>query len=100
MKVKSYMRYAPHQELTLVGGWYANKRMAIRALNSEGEPVATLTVNIPERPLDSSTVFIKDWNANEGALETLLKAGLIEPTNSFQSGFVTVHRCKWLGGEL
>lgn len=100
MKVKSYMRWAPHQELTLVGGSYTNGRLAIRAVNQDGEPIATLTVNIPEIELSEGQVIIKDWSENEGALVTLEAAGLVQKVAGVQAGFCTAHVCKWLGGEL
>jgi hypothetical protein len=100
MKVKSYMKYAPHQELTLIGRRYANKRLAIRAVNRDGEPLATLTVNLPEIELAPGEIIIKDWSENEGALETLDRAGLIVKVQEVPTGFCTAHVCKWLGGEL
>lgn len=100
MKVDSRLRWAPHKELTLVGGQYVNKRLAIRAINNDGEAVATLTVNIPEVPLALGEIIIKDWGENEGALVTLQAAGLISVARTVQAGFCTAHVCKWLGGEL
>lgn len=98
--MKSLMKYCPHEELTLVGGRYKNGRQAIRAVNSEGEHLATLTVNIPELPLKEGEMFIKDWGENEGALLTLVNAGLAELIEIVPTGFCFADKIKWLGGEL
>ena len=100
MKVKSYLRFAPHEELTLVSGRYQNGRLAIKATNSDGEPIATLTVNMPEIELTEGQVIIKDWSENEGAMVTLRRAGLIDAGVPIPAGFCTAYVCKWLGGEL
>lgn len=100
MKVKSLMRFAPHQELTLVSGRYQNGRLAIKAVNGDGEPVATLTVNIPEVELAEGQIIVKDWSENEGAFSTLIHAGLIEHVKDVEAGFCEANVCNWLGGDL
>jgi hypothetical protein len=100
MKIKSLMRFAPRQELTLVSGRYQNGRLAIRAVNRDGEPIATLTVNLPEVQLSEDEVLIKDWSENEGALATLLAAELISPVYEVPAGFCDAHVCRWIGGPL
>ena len=60
----------------------------------KGEPIAMATVNIPECPLGVDEVIIKDYSENEGMLECLLKAGIIELTGvRVQTGFVECPVC-------
>lgn len=97
MKVKSYLKYAPDTELTLRLRSYYNKRLAILATSPEGEPVATLTVNMPEIALSEDEIIIKDWSENEGALETLQQARLVEVVAELPAGYCTAYVCRWLG---
>ena len=60
---------------------------------SSGEPIAHATVNLPEKAALSreryTLVWIKHWSENEGILEVLLDAGIIEQTGLFtDSGYV------------
>jgi hypothetical protein len=60
----------------------------------EGEPISTCTVNIPEASLAVDEVIIKDYSENEGMLQTLLDAGVVELAGrSVRSGFVTCPVC-------
>lgn len=69
MNIPSYLRYASSVTLTLTMGLYSNGRLAIRAIDCDtGEPIATLTVNLPDVPLAPDEVLIKDYGENEGAL--------------------------------
>ena len=45
----------------------------------EGEPIATASVKL-EDGTEEGYCFIKDWAENEGMLEALLEAGLVEIT--------------------
>ena len=85
-----------------LGRRYANGRKAIQLLgadpssNFHGEVVAVATVNIEGAPLDQrGEVLIKDWNENEGMLESLVAAGLIFwPHSVARTGRVLADRCK------
>jgi hypothetical protein len=59
-------------------GRYSNGRTAIQ-VTFEGQPMLIATVNIPGWPLDTkSEVFIKDWSENNGILEVLEEAGIVQ----------------------
>lgn len=46
----------------------------------EGEDIATCTVNLVDRPIPKpGYVYIKAYSENEGMLEALVKANIIEP---------------------
>jgi len=60
----------------------------------EGEPVATCTVNLPQYPLAKDEVLIKDYSENEGMLQTLLDAGVVELAGrTVKTGFVVLPVC-------
>jgi len=60
----------------------------------KGEPIATATVNLSDTPLASDEVIVKDYSENEGMLDTLLKAGVVELTGrTVSTGFVTCPVC-------
>ena len=82
----------------LVFRYYGNNRTAIQLLDaSDGGPVATATVNIPECPLEEDQVIIKTYSENEGMLRALMDAGVVSsPVSYVQSGFVTCPICKLL----
>ena len=81
---------------------YINGRIALMLTDEEtGEPVATASVNIEEyRMSDRSKkdhTFIKDYSENEGMLEALIKAGIVEHTGlQFPIGFVKASLVKVL----
>lgn len=57
----------------------------------DGSPVPTATVNVPgtSEVLPEDTVILKNYSENEGLLETLMEAGMIEDTGSrVPTGFV------------
>ena len=79
MKVQSAMKYV-RGELTLRFTEYVGSgRLAILANMPDGTPAATLTVNLPDVELAPFEIAVKTWSGNEGAVETLLAAGLIVP---------------------
>ncbi len=58
-------------------------------------PVATATVRVSGAVPKDDEVFIKDYGENEGMLDALLSADIIqEPHGSLFIGYVTVHRCR------
>lgn len=71
------------------------ERLALILLDKEtGEDMTVATVNMPGIFLRSEEVMIKDWSENEGVLEALQKAGVVEPTGlTYPSGFVEVPKC-------
>lgn len=75
---------------------YFNGRAVIKLTIAEtGEPMAIATANLPETPLKSDEVIIKNYSENEGIFKILCDAGIIEPTNKRTSGaFVTCEIAK------
>lgn len=60
---------------------------------ADGEPVATATVNVEgvSEKLPDREVLIKDYSENEGMLEALARAGLVEDTGRrVRTGYVAV----------
>jgi hypothetical protein len=65
----------------LVPERYENGRIRLRLRDSDdGESVATATINVPEEPLAKDEVIVKDYSENEGMLDALVRAGVVEPT--------------------
>ncbi len=81
---------------------YQNGRPAIQLLDAmTGAPVARATVNFPDMKMAPNEVAIKDWAENEGMLDTLVAAGLVEPTGrAVLSGHVAAPICRVLKPEL
>jgi len=97
MNIPSHLRYAPAISITLKQHHYSNGRLAIKAVNCDtDEPVACLTVNIPEIPLAPDEVLIKDYSENEGALKSLLLAAVVEPLAVVPCGHTEAIKCRLL----
>lgn len=59
-------------------GWYGNGNLAIQLFDVEdGSPVAIATTNTG-KVLPDNQVAIKDWTENQGMLEALEEAGVID----------------------
>jgi len=67
-------------------------RWAIRMFAIEtGEPVALITVNLPDEELNSDEIFVKDYSENAGMLAWLVAQDLVEDTGrKVQSGYVSI----------
>lgn len=77
--------------------FYLNERPAIMLREVEtGEHIATATINIPKVRIPKNTVFIKDYSENDGMVDALIKAGVIEEKKivEIQTGhvFVSAHK--------
>lgn len=73
-------KYLPKDWYELVYDRYVvNNRTCLRIWNKQGEPVATATVNIPEIQVADDEVLIKDYSENEGMLDALIQAEIINP---------------------
>ena len=81
-------------------GFYAvgNGRIAIQLIHAEtGELVSVATVNLPHVALRHDEVLIKDYSENEGMLEALVNAGVVEDTGKrVASGYVEIPVCRLL----
>ena len=62
---------------------YANNgRVALVLVDAnDGAPVTVATVNFPEASLASDEAVIKDYSENDGVLDVLVKAKVVEPTD-------------------
>lgn len=59
-------------------------------LRDDFEPWATVTVNLPEVPLEPDEFTVKMWSENEAIRQPLLATGLFEDTGKrVPSGFVS-----------
>lgn len=76
-------------------GRYADGSPAIQLWDAQG-PLATATVWLPEPPAEGC-VWIKDWSENEGMLDSLALAGVIEVTGRVApTGYVVAHEGRLL----
>jgi hypothetical protein len=76
-------------------GKYGNGQNSIQLFDiNDGMPWAVASVAI-DQPLQPDEVAVKDYSENEGILETLFKAGVVEhPHRVVSSGFVIIPICK------
>jgi len=78
---------------------YANGRVALQLWSAEGMPYARPSVNLPEVKMANDEVAIKDFDENQGLLDALVKAGVLEPTERFaRSGYCQYPICRLVGG--
>lgn len=90
-----------NNDCELVFDEYYNGRTRIRLVDaSDGEDVATATVNLPDLEIPAGFVAVKDYSENEGMLEALVKAGVVgEPATFAQGGYVQIPICPLLKRE-
>jgi len=69
---------------TTVWGFYGNGRVGLR-LVEDGSPVATVTINTAVR-VGLDEIIVKEYEENEGLIEALVTAGVVEP--SFQAVYI------------
>ena len=61
------------------------------------QQIAVASVNLPDVPLDSDEIAIKDYGENEGLLECLIDNKVVtEPIRFIQQGYVSIPICKLL----
>jgi len=79
------------EELTPVMNRYANGQNAIQLVDSDGMPFMTASVAHDINIADDE-VIIKNYSENEGILEALIEAGIIEkPFAEIPVNFVTLY---------
>lgn len=79
-------------KVILQRSFYKEGRIAIIGVTEDGEPFATLTVNLPESNhfLKDDEVFIKTWSENEEFAKSALRSGYFLKTGGrVQTGFVS-----------
>lgn len=71
--------------------------LALFANSTCGEPMAVMTVNVPNYAAPAGHVVIKDYSENEGMMYALVVAGVIAPPKeTVQVGFAEGSVCKLL----
>jgi hypothetical protein len=79
------------EELTPVMGQYANGQTSIQLIDRAGIPFMTASV-AHDLDIDDDCVIIKNYSENEGIMEALIEAGIIEkPFCEIPTGFVTLY---------
>lgn len=74
---------------------YANGRTAIMAYRMDGNPYASITVNLPDEPLEEDEIIVKDYSGHEIIFGELLRQGVIHPAHRYvNSGNVTISVCR------
>jgi hypothetical protein len=68
---------------------YENGRTAIR-LTQNGAPFATATINYPNTLMEKDQVLIKNYSENDGIVDALVDAGIIEKEEELLIG---LHSC-------
>jgi hypothetical protein len=67
------------RDVDIETGRYANERLAVQLVEN-GEDFATVSVNLPDEAIGPNEFAFKNYSENEGLLEELLQANVIEVT--------------------
>jgi hypothetical protein len=70
-------------------GQYQNGRVAVQLADAKtSEPIATLTVNIPQTTVSDNEIIVKTWTENEAVARAAFETGLFHDTGKrIQAGF-------------
>jgi hypothetical protein len=73
-----------------------NDALAVELVSADGEPYATVSVNVPgSEQLPKDEFFLKDWSENEPLAKALVDMGAIIPTGKrTSSGFIVAKSYK------
>ena len=94
MQVK--MNHGTYKNCHLLFGQYSNKRIAIQ-IQYKDMPLMKATVNLPAVEIEPGEILIKNYAENEGVLQALIDAGVIEDTDKFvKAGYSIANVCKLL----
>ncbi len=77
--------------LSIVLGEYAEGTLAVQAIDRDGMPFATLSVNM-SLPMPDGAFYLKDWSENAQVAEAFIASGLIVPAPDVpdaSNGFVS-----------
>lgn len=98
LKATLESKHLEKREYLLVLGNYANNVPAIQILKNGGlECVATVNLWDGVEP-NPGCVFLKGWSENEGLPESMVAAGLVEPTGRVEpTGFVEAGEYRMIG---
>jgi hypothetical protein len=94
MIVESKMKYY-QGPMEIISGTYPSGQIYLQgAVVGTGEPIATLTSNVPDVDIPAAHIVVKDYSENEGVYKTLLEAGVIEEcVDKIPSGFIELLVC-------
>lgn len=94
----STLKYVPDTKVNLwLCNYYENNRPALVLENSDtGEPVAKVTVNLPDWvQLPTDVLAIKDYSENQGVLTLLITNGIVRAVGTHAiSKYGSVTLCK------
>lgn len=92
------MKYGNYDCVVVKTNYVDNNNLALVLLeenNQQGAPVAIATVNT-DSVLPRDEAYVKSYSENEGMLEALMEAGLVEEVlGEKRLGYVTVKRVKF-----
>ncbi len=71
------MTFQGESDLVVLIGRYANGRYALRLITSRGEPLATVSVNMPDVAIAADHVILQDSGDFEGMVNWLVGRGVI-----------------------
>jgi hypothetical protein len=74
--------FGPREVEIQIERYDANDRLCVD-LHCDGELYTTLSVNLPEYPLADDEFIFKTYSGNEGLLEQMIAAGIVETTGRF-----------------
>jgi hypothetical protein len=91
-----------YPQVHIIGGRYEDGNPCVYLLTAEQEPLAVLSVNLPEHAhqlLDTDHFFCKCWSENEAIAAELLGTSLFEDTGGrVATGFVEAQVWRWKAG--
>lgn len=95
MQINIKTKYTAQGDYVLTNpGRYVDGSQILEIMGNDG-PQFRATVCVPDRAPEPGYVMIKDWSENEGVLNALINAGVIEkPVREWPINFVTAHECK------
>jgi hypothetical protein len=67
------------RDVDIETGRYPNDRLAVQLVEN-GEDFATVSVNLPDEAIDPNEFAFKNYSENDGLLEELVRAKVIELT--------------------
>jgi hypothetical protein len=78
---------------TFKWGKYSSGQTELQLVSERGEPMMTVTSNMPDSNVPEGCIVIKDYSENKGIRSELVRLGVIEPRAEMgiPSGFVVLH---------
>lgn len=74
--------------------YYPNQRIAIRLVNKKfWQPIATMTVNVVDQPLEVGKIIVKSYSENEGLIEDLIERDYVTHVKAIKVGYTLAFEC-------